>query len=85
MKGQYASLFTQELALELFQELCYRHGMSRRPIHKRNIRKLTRTGGGKSVSVVLPIEYVRELKWQDRQKVVVEKRGSTLVIKDWKK
>jgi hypothetical protein len=59
--------------------------MARRKLSERNIRKLTRTGGGKSISVTLPIELVRELKWKDRQKVVVTKRGSALTIKDWKK
>jgi len=59
--------------------------MARKSLEKRNIRKLTRTGGGKSVSVTLPIEFVRELKWQDRQKVTVRKVGSRLIIEDWKK
>jgi len=57
--------------------------MGRRSLKERNIRKLTRTGRGKTISVTLPIEYIRELKWQDRQKVVVQKRGKSLVIKDW--
>lgn len=59
--------------------------MARRKLNERNIRKLTRTGRGKSISVTLPIELVRELKWRDRQKVVIKKRGKTLTIKDWKK
>ena len=59
--------------------------MARQKLAERDVRKLTRTGGGKSVSVTLPIEYVRALKWQDRQKVVVRKRGTSLVITDWKK
>jgi virulence-associated protein VagC len=57
--------------------------MARRKLEKRNIRKLTRTGGGKSISVTLPIEFVRELKWRDRQKVVIRKSGKKLVIADW--
>jgi len=59
--------------------------MARRKLAERNIRKLTRTGGGKSISVTIPIELVRELGWKDRQKVVVSKRGKTLTIKDWSK
>ena len=59
--------------------------MARRKLAERNIRKLTRTGGGKSISVTLPIELGRELKWKDRQKVVITKHGSTLKIKDWSK
>lgn len=57
--------------------------MARRPLKERNIRKLTRTGGGKSISLTLPIEDIRELGWRDRQKVVVERKGKTLIIKDW--
>lgn len=58
--------------------------MARQKIEDRGIRKLTRTGNGKSVSVTLPIEYVRELGWRDKQKVVVTKQGQKLVIEDWK-
>lgn len=60
-------------------------GMGRRSIENSNIRKLTKSGGGKSISVTLPIEYIRELKWKEKQKVVVGKKGRTLIIKDWKK
>jgi len=59
--------------------------MGRRKIGENNIRKLTRTSSGKSVAVTIPIEYIRKLKWKDRQKVVVNLKGSTIVIKDWKK
>jgi antitoxin component of MazEF toxin-antitoxin module len=58
--------------------------MARQKIADSNIRKLTRTGGGKSIGLTLPIEYVRELGWKDRQKVVVKKQGQKLVIEDWK-
>ncbi|MBP9732585.1 MAG: hypothetical protein KBD29_03965 [Candidatus Magasanikbacteria bacterium] len=58
--------------------------MARQKIADSNIRKLTRTGGGKSVGLTLPIEYVRELGWKDRQKVVVKKQGQKLVIEDWR-
>ncbi len=37
------------------------------------------------MSVTLPIELVRELGWREKQKVVVKKRGSGLLIEDWKK
>lgn len=59
--------------------------MARRELGERNIRKLTRTGGGESVSVTLPIEYIRTLGWRDRQKVVVHKSGKKLIIEDWKR
>lgn len=57
--------------------------MARKRMDKRNIRKITKTGGGASYSIVLPIEMIRQLGWRDRQKVVVTKRGKTLMIKDW--
>ena len=59
--------------------------MARKKLEDRNIRKLTRTGSGKSVSVTLPIEFIRELGWQVRQKVTISKVGKNLVIRDWKK
>jgi len=58
--------------------------MGRRSLKERNIRKLTRTGGGKSISLTIPIEIIRELKWKDRQKVTVERKGQSIIINDWK-
>lgn len=57
--------------------------MPRRKTTEKNIRKVTRMGGGKSFGITLPIELVRELKWRERQKVVVTKRGKRLVVEDW--
>ena len=57
--------------------------MARRSLEERNIRKLTRTGRSKSIGLTLPIEMVRELKWRDRQKVVVKKSGKKIIIEDW--
>jgi antitoxin component of MazEF toxin-antitoxin module len=51
---------------------------------KGTTRKLQRQSNG-SVTVALPVELVRALKWRDGQKVVVRKRGETLSIVDWKK
>jgi len=59
--------------------------MGRKSLEDRNVRKVTKTGGGKSYAVTIPIEFIRELGWRERQKVVVEKKGKSLVIKDWKK
>ncbi|MCP6720411.1 MAG: hypothetical protein KJI72_03810 [Patescibacteria group bacterium] len=58
--------------------------MARRKLNKRNIRKITRVGGT-SLSVTIPVEYIRKLKWRERQKVVVKLRGKKLTIEDWKK
>ncbi|GBE16991.1 hypothetical protein BMS3Abin15_00823 [bacterium BMS3Abin15] len=59
--------------------------MPRRRLSERNIRKLTRTGNDKSVSVTIPIEMIRDLKWRDRQKVVVRQVGKRIIIEDWEK
>ena len=58
--------------------------MARRKLEDKNIRKLLKNSGG-SIQVTLPIEFIRELKWRDKQKVVVEKSGKSLIIKDWEK
>lgn len=55
--------------------------MARRSLDDRNIRKLIRNQ--RSLLVTLPIEFVRELKWRERQRVTVTKRGKELVIKDY--
>lgn len=59
--------------------------MARRNLDERNIRKINKTGAGKSYSVTLPIDFVRELNWREHQKVVVTKKGKKLIIEDWKK
>jgi antitoxin component of MazEF toxin-antitoxin module len=59
--------------------------MARRKLNKRNIRKLTRMGGGRSMGLTIPIDMIRDLKWRERQKVVVKKVGDKLIITDWKK
>lgn len=58
--------------------------MARRKSNEDNIRKLTRSGGGKSIGLTLPIEIVRELKWRERQKVTVKRVLGGVLIKDWK-
>ena len=58
--------------------------MTRRKMRNRNIRKLTRIGDS-SLGVTLPVEFLRALKWQEKQKVVIKKRGKSLVIIDWQK
>ena len=59
--------------------------MARQKLENRNIRKLYRIGKGKTYSLTLPVEYVRELGWQKTQKVTVEldKKSKKIIIKDW--
>jgi len=59
--------------------------MARRSLAKRNIRSLTKTSGGKSYSVIIPIEYIKKLGWRSRQKLVVSLYRDRIIIKDWKK
>ena len=61
--------------------------MARKKLENRNIRKLYRVGNGKTYSLTLPIEAIREFNWQKKQKVEVEidKKNKQLIIKDWKK
>jgi len=58
--------------------------MAQRKMEQHNIRKLSKAGGGKSFVVTLPIEYVRKLKWKEKQKLKVELKGRHIMIKDWK-
>jgi len=58
--------------------------MSRRKIEDRNIRKITKRGEY-GAGITVPIEFLRKLKWKTKQKVVVELKGKSLIIKDWKK
>jgi len=59
--------------------------MARRTLEERYIRKLTRTGAGRAMSITLPIEEIRALGWKDRQKVVVKRVGKKFIVSDWKK
>jgi antitoxin component of MazEF toxin-antitoxin module len=58
--------------------------MTTRKLEDKNIRKLTRVGKT-SMSVTIPVEMVKELKWKERQKVVVSLKGKKVIIEDWKK
>jgi antitoxin component of MazEF toxin-antitoxin module len=53
----------------------------RRKLEDKNIRKIMKSGD--SYAITLPISLVRELKWREKQKVVVKKRGKGLTIVDW--
>jgi len=60
--------------------------MSGRKIEQRNIRKITKIGK-KSFAVTLPVEIVRDWRWKEKQKVVLEidNKKKIIKIKDWKK
>ena len=54
--------------------------------NKKDIRKITKIGGH-SYGVILPIEVVKNWRWKERQKVVLEinQKKKVIKIKDWKK
>ena len=49
-----------------------------------SIRKINKTGDY-SYYVTIPKEYIDELKWRKGQKVQVELKDGTIIIKDWHK
>ena len=59
--------------------------MGRRKLEERNIRKIQRSHGTYYVSI--PIDIVKEMKLQEREKVVFEydKKRKKTIIRDWKK
>ncbi len=58
--------------------------MARTKTGTQQIRKLQKTGSEQgSYMLTLPKEFVRELGWREKQKVVVERKGKTLIIRDW--
>ncbi len=52
-------------------------------MQNKSIRKLTRIGK-RSIGLTLPIEEVRNLKWREKQKVVVTRVRGGLLIRDYK-
>lgn len=57
--------------------------MTLRKPRLKSIRKLQRTGrAAETYAVSLPKEFITELGWQKKQKVVVTKWGKSLIIKD---
>ena len=50
-------------------------------MENKEIRKLTRIGK-RSIGLTLPIEFVRGLKWKEKQKVKVTRVKGGLMIRD---
>jgi antitoxin component of MazEF toxin-antitoxin module len=50
----------------------------------KNIRKLTRVGKT-SLSITIPVEMVKDLKWKERQKVVLSLKGKKITVEDWER
>ncbi len=56
--------------------------MGRRKVGQENIRSIQKSHGTYTISI--PVETMRELGWQERQRVVVTKSGAKLLIQDFK-
>lgn len=50
----------------------------------KQVRKLTKTSRS-SMYVILPKEFVDDLGWRERQKLVAERRRGGIFIRDWRK
>ncbi|TSA46330.1 hypothetical protein D4R51_00345 [bacterium] len=57
--------------------------MAVRKMEEKNIRKITRVGKT-SLAVTLPVEMTRELKWKEKQRVVVRRIKGGLAIRDYR-
>ena len=49
-----------------------------------NVRKIIKNNRG-SYYVNIPKEIVSKIRFKDGQKVEIDKKGKTVIIKDWKK
>jgi hypothetical protein len=58
--------------------------MANRSIDERNVRSLMRNKGG-TYLLSLPIEFVKKLKWREKQKLTITMKGKSIVVSDWKK
>lgn len=59
--------------------------MARKKSEDKNIRKLVKVGGGKTYSITLPIDMIRDLGWRQGQKLDIKKYGKGIIIRDWNK
>ena len=50
---------------------------------KPKIRRLTKAGGGRSYSIILPIDLIRELGWRSKQKLELKRKRKGILFKDW--
>jgi len=53
-------------------------------IDMKNIRKIVKNGR-QSYYINIPKDLMRELKWRERQKMIITKRGNKIIVTDWEK
>lgn len=56
--------------------------MGARKIDEQQIRNLTQNTTG-TYTVSLPIQLVKQLRWQRGQRLTVTRQGKKLIIQDW--
>jgi len=56
--------------------------MAQRTNRHKNIRKITTMG--RSLGITLPVEFLDELGWREKQRVVVKRIKGGVVIRDWR-
>jgi len=49
---------------------------------EQSVRVISKNNSG-TYQISLPIDLIRQLGWQQHQKIVVKKRGNSLIIVDW--
>lgn len=50
----------------------------------KNIRKIIKNGRG-SYYINIPKVLMDEIKWKERQKLIIKRSGQKIIISDWKK
>jgi hypothetical protein len=55
--------------------------MANRSINERNVRSLMRNKGG-TYLLSLPIEFVKNLKWKEKQKLTITVKGKSIVVRN---
>jgi len=58
--------------------------MAQKKIVHKDTRKIQKQANG-STTIALPAELLRELKWKDKQVVLVKKRGAGILVEKWVK
>ncbi|MAZ56498.1 hypothetical protein CL653_01800 [bacterium] len=59
--------------------------MARRKLEDRFIRALHKTADGGSYGMTLPIEIIRQFRWQKKQKLTltIDAKKKRIIIEDW--
>jgi hypothetical protein len=55
--------------------------MANRSINERNVRSLMRNKGG-TYLLSLPIEFVKNVKWKEKQKLTITVKGKSIVVRN---